>query len=72
MITFCTASNRCTKLSLASCAMFLTWGWFSQRVQFNVQRVPFDEVHAVETLEQAKKALQKVLDRAYACLAYAD
>ncbi|KAG0630511.1 hypothetical protein M758_1G183500 [Ceratodon purpureus] len=43
-----------------------------QGVQFNVQRVSFDEVHAVETLEQAKKALQKVLDRAYACLAYAD
>ncbi|KAG0571183.1 hypothetical protein KC19_6G217700 [Ceratodon purpureus] len=41
-------------------------------ISFNVQRVPFDEVHAVETLEQAKKALQKVLDRGYDCLAYAD
>lgn len=43
--------------------------FFWQWVQFNVQRVSFDEVHAVETLEQAKKALQNVLDRAYACLA---
>ncbi|BBM98619.1 heme oxygenase (biliverdin-IX-beta and delta-forming) [Marchantia polymorpha subsp. ruderalis] len=30
--------------------------------QFNVQRLPFDEDHAVETLDQAIWALQKVLD----------
>jgi hypothetical protein len=33
-------------------------------MQFNVQRVSFEEGHAVETLEQANKALQHVLDKA--------
>lgn len=32
------------------------------QLQFNVQRLPFDEDHAVETLDQAIWALQKVLD----------
>lgn len=35
-----------------------------QGAQFNVQRVSFEEGHAVETLEQANKALQHVLDKA--------
>lgn len=33
-------------------------------MQFNVQRIPFEVGHAVETLEEAKAALQKLLDRA--------
>ncbi|CAN6452739.1 unnamed protein product [Victoria cruziana] len=35
-----------------------------QGTQFNVQRIPFEVGHAVETLEEAKAALQKLLDRA--------
>jgi hypothetical protein len=58
----------CNVSDLGVDILLFFWQW----VQFNVQRVSFDEVHAVETLEQAKKALQNVLDRAYACLAYAD
>ncbi|XP_031499344.1 uncharacterized protein LOC116263734 isoform X2 [Nymphaea colorata] len=34
-----------------------------QGTQFNVQRIPFEVGHAVETLEEAKAALQKLLDR---------
>ncbi|XP_052182492.1 uncharacterized protein LOC127795081 isoform X2 [Diospyros lotus] len=34
-----------------------------QGVQFNVQRLSFDEGHAVETLEEAKAALWKVIDK---------
>ncbi|KAL2650096.1 hypothetical protein R1flu_018224 [Riccia fluitans] len=33
-----------------------------QGAQFNVQRLPFDEDHAVENLDQAVQALQKVMD----------
>jgi hypothetical protein len=32
-------------------------------MQFNVQRVSFEEVNAVENLDQAMKAIQKILDR---------
>lgn len=32
-------------------------------IQFNVRRVSFEEANAVETLDQAIKALQKILDR---------
>lgn len=62
--------------SYLNSAMLLTSSWtlavFSLWMQFNVQRVSFDEIYAIETLEQAQKALQNVLDRTYACLAYAD
>jgi len=34
-----------------------------QGAQFNVQRVSFEEVNAVENLDQAMKAIQKILDR---------
>ncbi|KAF3794560.1 hypothetical protein EJ110_NYTH07110 [Nymphaea thermarum] len=34
-----------------------------QGTQFNVQRIPFEVGHAVETLEEAKAALQKLLDK---------
>ncbi|KAI3455731.1 hypothetical protein Pfo_012394 [Paulownia fortunei] len=34
-----------------------------QGAQFNVQRISFEEGHSVETLEEAKKALWKLLDR---------
>ncbi|KAL3701838.1 hypothetical protein R1sor_019860 [Riccia sorocarpa] len=37
-----------------------------QGTQFNVQRLPFHEDHAVETLDQAIRALQKVMDEAKA------
>eukprot|EP00249_Psilotum_nudum_P014120 c24680_g1_i1 orf=151-1446(+) len=34
-----------------------------QGAQFNVQRLSFEEGHPVETLDQAKEAVQKLLDR---------
>lgn len=37
-----------------------------QGAQFNVQRLPFEEGHAVETLEEAKIALQKIIDKGHA------
>jgi hypothetical protein len=30
-------------------------------VQFNIQRLAFDVLHKVETLEEAKKALHKII-----------
>lgn len=33
------------------------------RVQYNVQRISFDVVHSVETLEDAKEALSTLINR---------
>ena len=32
-------------------------------VQFNVQRISFEEDHEVETVDEAKAALQKIIGR---------
>ncbi|KAG0473525.1 hypothetical protein HPP92_014905 [Vanilla planifolia] len=34
-----------------------------QGAQFNIQRLSFEVEHSVETLEEAKKALQKIIKR---------
>lgn len=34
-----------------------------QGAQFNIQRLSFEEEHGVETLEEAKKALQRIIDK---------
>ncbi|KAE7997512.1 hypothetical protein FH972_002143 [Carpinus fangiana] len=38
-----------------------------QGAQFNIQRISFEEGHAVETLEEAKEALWKLINRGRVC-----
>lgn len=36
---------------------------YSFSLQFNIQRIPFEDGHAVETLEEAKAALWQLINR---------
>lgn len=68
----CSGSSRRTGIAFSNLVKFalllvlyfsVSWFSFIYYMQFNIQRISFDEGHSVETLEEAKAALWKLIKK---------